>query len=615
MRVLVDGICVSGIIYGQGKTVTIDIDDNAHNVQASLEVFNGPDAFSERLEIPANDLDFGCVLRAERRFTWSDVARPTLILYENPATKSRNDIELKKRAEIEAVFNQIKKDRYGRNDYSISNSLSLEHRQTRYYQRIINAIKLVEFKNAVQYFCERVWDIRTVIWEIESLAGIPEFRNEIDYLLSNKSYFTPIDTSETNDGAIESVLPSVDTIDALNKLKTETRPDLKKSLLEDYNVILSSKNSDNLEELTNAIRLILRCDYSEEDFDELKRWLLCFGIFIESAGAKEASVYKKLQRANQQVFSPTVKVDNDYKLAKTVDMLIAEAVRCSDSKSFEEFDKDLEEFLKYTCPFRRVNKSQYDILLQIFAHIGAYEQEKMVLQAMVDNMIERTPEQEARLVFLRNNSLSIEKMQKFEETKQSTQEGSIVYEYRTLNWSENDIRDYFIAQSTNGTFNTDMPYVVAEWSKTINSSVTWEIEDIAKQIERELVDNYGDRLRVVTIKTGINSEWIEYSDTICIVEKDINNKEYRWIAFNVIGENITKKQIHIMIQALYWPSIDHSIMSLEDIYSKNAAVAKKVIALKSKHNPRWNIYIESVVNIVVSVIEKWINNGVGESIY
>ena len=615
MRVLVDGICVSGIIYGQGKTVTIDIDNNAHNVQASLEVFNGPDAFSERLEIPANDLDFGCVLRAERRFTWSDVARPTLILYENPATKSRNDIELKKRAEIEAVFNQIKKDRYGRNDYSISNSLSLEHRQTRYYQRIINAIKLVEFKNAVQYFCERVWDIRTVIWEIESLAGIPEFRNEIDYLLSNKSYFTPIDTSETNDGAIESVLPSVDTIDALNKLKTETRPDLKKSLLEDYNVILSSKNSDNLEELTNAIRLILRCDYSEEDFDELKRWLLCFGVFIESAGAKEASVYKKLQRANQQVFSPTVKVDNDYKLAKTVDMLIAEAVRCSDSKSFEEFDKDLEEFLKYTCPFRRVNKSQYDILLQIFAHIGAYEQEKMVLQAMVDNMIERTPEQEARLVFLRNNSLSIEKMQKFEETKQSTQEGSIVYEYRTLNWSENDIRDYFIAQSTNGTFNTDMPYVVAEWSKTINSSVTWEIEDIAKQIERELVDNYGDRLRVVTKKTGINSEWIEYSDTICIVEKDINNKEYRWIAFNVIGENITKKQIHIMIQALYWPSIDHSIMSLEDIYSKNAAVAKKVIALKSKHNPRWNIYIESVVNIVVSVIEKWINNGVGESIY
>ena len=160
-----------------------------------------------------------------------------------------------------------------------------------------------------------------------------------------------------------------------------------------------------------------------------------------------------------------------------------------------------------------------------------------------------------------------------------------------------------------GRFQDKTPYVVAEWSKTINSSIKWDTNAIANEISKELSDNYDDELLVGIIKTASNGDWIEYEDTIAIyVNSNTSTEEFRWLAFNVIGRNINKKQISVMVQALYWPGSDINVIQLDDIYNKNTMVAKKITAIKDNQYPRWNIYINSIVDIAVGEIEKWINS-------
>ena len=599
-----------------GGRFEISVNDNSHSIIIEYPEYDGRGTHyvpSENFYIPANDLDY--YYRAEI------VKKPGLLsgygfcLIEDPVQKKKNDEELKLRKQINAVLVPILNTKDDKRDYNKLNTLSSKLRNTNYYKKLITNIVDSKIQDSVNYYIENIWDVRIIISYIENLAGIPEYKETVNQLLKHKAYFCPNEIS-INDGAIESVLPADDPISALNEMEAIDIPVLKKPLLNDYKAIEAAYKSDSPKIIYSAIRLILRCLFEKDDLDALKKWLLFFGVFREGVSAKDAATYRALLTANQKVFHPIYKIGDDFKLGKTVDMIIAEAMRCSRSGSFSDFDKDLEEFLKYTCPFRHVDKSQYTILLKVFAHINAYNEEKMVLQAMVDNMIERTPEQESRLCFLKDNSISGNSVQDFTVVENNSESGQFIYEYRTLNWNSKEIQDYFVSHSAQGVFDKDMSYVVAEWSKTINSSIIWDTDSVLKEIDRELKENYGDRLLVGRVKSGANSEWVEYVDSIYIVEKDAEKKEYRWLQFNISGENVTRKQIHIMVQALYWPGVDSSVIHLDDVYAKNAAAAKKTIALKEKQNPRWNVFINSIVEIAVGEIEKWINStGDTEAIY
>ena len=535
---------------------------------------------------------------------------------EDPIQKKKNEDTLNTIKQIDGTVYRILHTLKDEKDYSVLNSLPDNCKNSDYYKYTISRIANSAIKDSVKYYNEFIWDVRIVMSYLENLASLPGGENYIRKLLKNKSYFCPTE-ERINDGAIESILPSNDPVSALEELDAKNIPILKKPLLTQKEVMEKFSNLPNDQKALNiCVHLITKDIFEKEDLDALKKWLLFYGVYREGASADDAATYRVLLEANQFVFHPSYKIGEEFKLGKTVDMLIAEAIRCSRSGSFDDYDKDLEEFLRYSCPFRGVDKTQYDILLKIFAHLNAFKEEKMVLQAMVDNMIERTPEQEARLSFLKNNDISSDSVKDFSVVENNSETGSFIYEYRTLNWNSKEIQDYFVSHSAQGKFDDNMSYVVAEWSKTINSSITWDTESVMKEIDRELKENYGDRLQVGIVKSGANSEWVEYLDSIYICEKDTEKKEYRWLQFNISGENITRKQIHIMVQALYWPGVDSSVIHLDDVYSKNSAAAKKTVALREKQNPRWNVFINSIVEIVVGEIEKWINSsGDTSSIY
>lgn len=67
----------------------------------------------------------------------------------------------------------------------------------------------------------------------------------------------------------------------------------------------------------------------------------------------------------------------------------------------------LDEFLEYTCKTLDIPGSQYNILQKVFAYFEAYEQEKRILENMVNNYITRSSEQEDRLTFLQKEVILI----------------------------------------------------------------------------------------------------------------------------------------------------------------------------------------------------------------
>lgn len=599
-------VCFDGSIIGHYvNKATFSIDCNQHELAVSF-ISGGFRYTSNICIIPANNLDYYFHAWDDYHFFYRK-----FVLEEDKEQKKINNIMI---AVNSVIDNELRK-KSGERDFSSVNVLSRELRESTYYKKRIDDIEKSYFKNVILYFNENIWDIPVIIDYLQELSTIPEFKDKTEALLKHRRYFSKIDRFNNNDGAVNSVLPVNDPIGILNRMEARKIQIPKDSLLKDYKLIENARNSNDSQTLQVAVRLILRSEYEEKDLEALKKWLLFYGTFKEGTDATDSEIYKTLLIANQKVFHPIYAIGDSFKLGKTVDMLIAEAMRCSRSGSFNDFDNDLEEFLKYTCPFRHVDKSQYDILLKVFAHIGAYKEEKMVLQAMVGNMIERSPEQEARLAFLRDNDVPAGNVEEFKAAENDIESGQFVYEYRTLNWTAKEIQDYFASHSAQGKFDGNMSYVVAEWSKTINSSATWDIDAVIARIDHELQENYGDRLLVTKVKSGANSEWVEYLETIYIVERDAKKKEHRWLQFNISGENITRKQTHIMVQTLYWPGVDSSVIHFDDVYGQNAAAAKKTIALKGKQNPRWNVYIESVVNIAVEEIEKWINSTSDASIY
>lgn len=595
--VFVDGENVGYIQNGSSGSITLDTEEHELYLVYAVQEQLMHDVKTRTYLIPANELDYYYHIRFVSGFL-----RPNdFSLEEDYDQKRRNDNQLDIVNTIDAVFSKILQQK-GIPDYSPLASLSYKYRESDYYKRIINSVKQAGLSNGVKLFYENVWSIRTVIWSLKEILKIPEYKKGFEELLRHEDYFC------ANNGAINSILPVENPISVLLDLDAKKMSIPNSLLLNDDLSAAKIVDSDDVEELENAVRIIVRCDYNSDDLDALKKWLLYFGSFKEGLSPKDAATYQALKEANQRVFSPKLKINDSFKVGKTVDMLIAEAMRCSYSGSYDVYDKDLEEFLKYTCPYMGVEKEQYEILICIFKHLGAYKEEKMVLQAMVDNMIERTPEQETRLVFLRDNDVP-SSTEVFKTIENDFESGQFIYERRTLTWDNNEIKNHFASHSMQGRFQDKTPYVVAEWSKTINSSIKWDTNAIANEISKELTDNYDDELLVGIIKTASNGDWIEYEDTIAIyVNSNTSTDEFRWLAFNVIGRNINKKQINVMVQALYWPGSDINVIQLDDIYNKNTMVAKKITAIKDNQYPRWNIYINSIVDIAVGEIEKWINS-------
>ena len=150
---------------------------------------------------------------------------------------------------------------------------------------------------------------------------------------------------------------------------------------------------------------IVNVDKDEKYFDDLKKSILMVAM-IEREHPELSGVLPDIKLAMQETFGPIVYHKDKPIMSVTVDMLIADAIHLSKVNSIDQINDSLSTFLDILCPEFEIQSDQYCILQEVFAWLKAYKQEAMVLDAMVNNGIARTKEQDNRLAFLNSNKTS-----------------------------------------------------------------------------------------------------------------------------------------------------------------------------------------------------------------
>lgn len=291
------------------------------------------------------------------------------------------------------------------------------------------------------------------------------------------------------------------------------------------------------------------------------------------------------------------------------DVLIADAIVYKRSGSIEKINEDLINFLEIGRG--ELEKEQYDILREVFSFLQAYEQESIILEYMVKHNIPRTEEQERRLVFLRQNLSTLTQSENSleQELPYTEYEGKLVYDYRSVTWSDQQVETYFNLLSAENKLAHNI-LVVAEWFKNLNikNDIRWDIEKINQQISNCLKENFGDYMLCNLIEaSSLSGEFLEFDQVIYINEKDTTMSKYPWLSFIVSAEQMTRKQISVSIYALYIPEKDN--MTIDDIIRRNQMTAAKFLSIKNKQNPKVNNYIYTVQSLLIDEIEKAINTG------
>lgn len=245
---------------------------------------------------------------------------------------------------------------------------------------------------------------------------------------------------------------------------------------------------------------------------------------------------------------------------------------------------------------------------KVFGYSEAYEQEKKVLEAMVEKCIPRTQEQERRLSFLQTSNVKNGYLQE-ESIKQDEifQEGSCMYEYRSVHWDVHKIDEFFESLSLRNT-TVEYPFVVREWNKDVNiKNVEVDITELVIRMQNVFKESFNDRFDVGITNIKTLDNYADYVEAVLIDETDLDTG-YSWILFFVTGERINNKQVAFSIYTLYIPLLDTDVIALENnIIEKNKVCAQKIKLLKEMQNPRINRHIQNVNDLIISVLEKWSN--------
>lgn len=355
-----------------------------------------------------------------------------------------------------------------------------------------------------------------------------------------------------------------------------------------------------------ALDTLFLVNVEEADLINLKKWIIISAI-NEGASDNDSKKYAVLMNLHNTVN----KIIFDSKpncLVNSVDEIIAETIRGSYTKTFSKVDELLDVFLSRTSEWLRIDTSQYSILQKVFGYSEAYEQEKKVLEAMVEKCIPRTQEQERRLSFLQTSNVKNGYLQE-ESIKQDEifQEGSCMYEYRSVHWDVHKIDEFFESLSLRNT-TVEYPFVVREWNKDVNiKNVEVDITELVIRMQNVFKESFNDRFDVGITNIKTLDNYADYVEAVLIDETDLDTG-YSWILFFVTGERINNKQVAFSIYTLYIPLLDTDVIALENnIIEKNKVCAQKIKLLKEMQNPRINRHIQNVNDLIISVLEKWSN--------
>ena len=359
---------------------------------------------------------------------------------------------------------------------------------------------------------------------------------------------------------------------------------------------------------------IVNVDKDETYFDDFKKSILKIAI-IERQNPEMKGLLQEIKLAAVETFGPIVCKEDKAIVGTTVDMIIADALYYSKVNFVDTINDELTTFLNVICPEYKIKADQYCILQEIFAWLNAYRQEKMVLEAMVNNAIPRTKEQDARLTFLNStktvSSNQVSTNYSVEQLQDNVNEDVVRYDYQFMTMSEPEIFDFFNSISLeNKTY--DEAIVVDEWTNSIEMrGITWNSNTIKNSIDKVMKENFGERFVVSIEKSVALSEMsMEETDSIIISEKE--GCTMPWLSFLILGEQIIINHMNISIYTLYRPN---KVELSENMYVRNQAIQKSVLSLKKKQNPKVNNLIHIISELVVKELENWVNTSQTQNIY
>ena len=603
--VYLDGECLGRI--DNGDTASRVVSSNQHVIYVYGKFTDRP-VRSDEIYIPENDLDYHYHI-----VTTSGLFSGHIELQEDSSQASYNRDILEKRriqnniiSRVDSVIKPIiKSGKMGERNFEAINTLTAEYINSDYYKEVINMLRNEYYKTlATKSFSVGMSHLKIyqVLKEIsiftrENIATFESLRH-YDYMVIDNNIFN-------------SVL-SIDTIEDLRKIMNkEPLKELSEDFLMTYH---ESKRLCDLGFYEKSINRLLFTKFTDDDLDNAKRWLL-YASMDEGAGKEASDFYNVMLKFNKTVFGDSVLDENNRTVEiKSVDMIIAESIRLSSVNSIDKINEPLDDFLNIGCKYFNVDKEQYNILINIFTYLNAYKQEEMVLEAMVSNCIERTPEQEERLRFLKNKKNNFVNNEKFSYTptvEDAVTDNGFVYEYRSITWKENDIVNYFDALSMQNQ-TVLFPFVINEWTKNITvNGIKWSIENVANRINEVLIENFGEKFKVNIVESGPTGEYVDFDKTALIVNK--LDTGYPWITFNVIGEQMMKNQITLSVYAMYTPAFDDNLGKSN--IERNMGMCNKLLMLNQKQNPKINNYMTNLTDLIIKELEKWINNQNESNIY
>lgn len=501
-------------------------------------------------------------------------------------------------------------------DYSFFEQLTIEERKTEYVKNQIINLTNMAYESAVKAYFEYDYSIGMIIQIVEPVEYFDEVKEMVQNSLKNKQYFL-------EDGReISSVLAGKEDIqNELNRIM-DSAIGTENEIYKFLDFYATAKEFYEKGEFVKAFDALAHSGYSNNLFDDSKRFLLktAMSLLNNSNDKSAGDLFENIRIRVEKLFRGVRLFENQDGTIGTIevpmaDMIIADALVYSRSGLIDNVNKNLEDFINMGRD--DIDRSQYEVLRKVFAFLKVYKQESMVLEAMVKYNIPRTELQEQRLVFLRENMNSLSSGSNGNMPKEIVYEkenGKLVYDYRCLSWNESQIRNYFNFLSSEERVLNDI-LVINEWTNNlqIKTGLDWNMNDLVNHLKEGLQKNFGDKYELKVVESAsLTEDWLDYEDSIFIEEKV--GWKYPWMSFVINAEQMTVSQISFSIYALY--DVKKDLLEEENLIQRNSKLATKLITIKSKQNPKINNYISTMQSVLVSELEKYLNNNIElDSIY
>lgn len=497
-------------------------------------------------------------------------------------------------------------------DLSIIDNIPKDLRKTDYFIG-----KITEILNEYLKFCANGYrndeiSTNTVYKYLGQLHHFPELGENFETWFKNGKYFT------SDEKVIRSILDVNRPItEQFQEILEKGLPDSTKTFFavmsNAYNVMLNNEfQGEKLnEESANLalVNILMMSNIPISEFDELKRAIL-FLALDDNRDNENNEQYFALSKLAEITFGSTHSLGEQKIVCPSADVLIATVIRYSKNGRINEFNEKLQAWFATSYLFE-LNEEQCQLLQKVFEELGAYSSEQILLESMMNWDVKHTIEQEKRLLFLKQNteviSKDTSKYTPVDVTDNSfsyrnvSENSELIYDHRFLTWNVEDIDNYFKNLTLTGKTHR-IAAVVDKWSKNVTmESKFWDNSEVTVALEKTIKNEFNEAYKVVSVKAGVIID-DEVDATSAVYIQPTDEARYQDIAFLVVGEPMTKTQLHLSIFVLVLPN---------EMDENNEKVSKQISSVKEKHNPKLETYVETTKNIIIEQVNKWVVSTTG----